>query len=122
MEIGKKDINKPQYYHRLCCDPDKLLAGEAESLGLPDQLPGLPPGAVQHKHPTLSPLDLKIKLLWKFYIVRSVYQNQNVYKPGDILRLKRDRRQFWTDLETYLYKQLWDGRTRRQTLTCLAAC
>ena len=55
-------------------------------------------------------------------LVRSVYQNQNVYKPADILRLKRDRRQFWTDLETYLYKQLWNGRTRRQTLTYLAAC
>ena len=57
-------IDTQYYYHRLCCDPDELLAGEADAPCLPDQLPGLPPRAVQHKHPTLSPLELKIGLCW----------------------------------------------------------
>ena len=47
-------------YHGLGGDPDKLLASEAETPGHPDQLPGLGPGAVQHKHPALSPLELRI--------------------------------------------------------------
>ena len=45
--------------HGLGGDPDKLLADEAEAPGHPDQVPGLAPGAVQHKHPALRPLKLR---------------------------------------------------------------
>ena len=64
-------------YHGLGGNPDKLLAGEPETPGHPDQVPGLAPRAVQHKHPALCPLELRERIIQNIIIIILSSESRN---------------------------------------------